>query len=248
MNTLNTTVMTEMSTTYAASAPMAANPRRATSGNVSANTPIGATTNSQRTRTSIASAMPRKSGMTLSRVASGNDTSASPSSMEKTISGSIAPSTAALMGFDGTSDVNHCDGVCSALVPSPAAAAGEATLARTLATAAGFSVSLDNTGGETTAPTSPAATRRTTKTTMPRPPTRATTAPLLDVAIPTTRLATTSGITVMRIPFTNNVPTGSTAATTARATDASVVLKKRPTAIPAASASRTRVESDTRQR
>ena len=68
-------------------------------------------------------------------------------------------------------------------------------------------------GVATTAPTMPDAISRMTKTTMPRPPSRPTTAPLPDVAMPTIRSETTSGMTVIRIALTKIVPTGSTTAT-----------------------------------
>ena len=89
--------------------------------------------------------------------------------------------------------------------------------------------------------------RISTKTIKPRPPIRATTFPPPEVAIPTTRLDTTSGMTVMRIAFTNNVPIGSTIAIAMRATDPSAAAIPNPTTTPAPSARRTLVERDTRQ-
>ena len=85
------------------------------------------------------------------------------------------------------------------------------------------------------------------KTTTPRPPMRAIAPPPPDVAMPTIRLETTSGITVMRIALTNSVPTGSTAAATRRDRSGSNSLSASPTPTPAASAMRTRVVSDTPQ-
>ena len=73
-------------------------------------------------------------------------------------------------------------------------------------------------------------------------------APLPDVAMPTIRLDTTSGITVIRIALTNSVPTGSTTRRRRGATDrgrSRSAPARQPT--PAASAMRTRVVSDTRQ-
>jgi len=86
-----------------------------------------------------------------------------------------------------------------------------------------------------------------TKTTIPLPPSRETTAPLLDVAMPTIRSETTSGITVIRIALTKIVPAGSTIETIERANCASVELRRSPRPMPAASASNTRVVRDTRQ-
>ena len=62
----------------------------------------------------------------------------------------------------------------------------------------------------------------------PRPPMRATTLPPPEVAMPTTRLDTTSGITVMRIAFTNSVPIGSTIAIETRATPPSAAAIANP--------------------
>ena len=65
------------------------------------------------------------------------------------------------------------------------------------------------------------------QTTMPRAPdARRRAAAVCDVAIPTIRLDTTSGMTVMRIAFTKSVPTGSTIETTGRAEIGSVLLKQ----------------------
>src|SRR4029077_2032007 len=67
-------------------------------------------------------------------------------------------------------------------------------------------------------------------------------------ATPTIRLDTTSGTTVIRIALTNSVPNGSTRLTIVRDRAGSTRLSAIPAAIPAPSATSTRVDSDTRGR
>ena len=159
----------------------------------------------------------------------------------------MAPSTAARTAFAGTRLTIHCAGVWIAAAPEVTVLDVEATAARTLAAAAGSILSREKTGGAVTAPTSPEAMSSTTNRTIPRPPTLPTTAPLPDDATPTIRLDTTSGMTVTRMAFTNNVPIGSKTATAADAAPASRYRRPRPAAVPAIRARRTRVERDTRR-
>ena len=244
---MNTAAASETSTTYVASAPTADSPMRATSGSASANTPIGATTSSHRTRTSIASAMARKNTTTRSRCSARTEPRARPSTRAKTISGSIAPSAAARKGFDGTSATSHSPGDCIALALAASDVPAGAALARRLATADALTLMRATTGGATSAPRMPDAASRMMKSATPRAPMRAMAPPPPDVAMPTIRLDTTSGMTVIRIALTNSVPIGSTTEATRRERSGSTSLSASPMPTPAARAMRTRVVSDTPQ-
>ena len=87
------------------------------------------------------------------RVSAPTTRSAKPSTTPKTMSGSIAPSTAERTAFGGTSETSHCDGDCTASVASAGAPLGlpAPVVARSDATAAGSSATRDSTGGETIA-------------------------------------------------------------------------------------------------
>src|SRR5689334_25351921 len=77
-------------------------PRCTASDTASANAPIGASSSTQRTIASIASAIARKNATAGARYAGSSFASASPNNAAKTMSGSIAPSLAVAMTFDGT--------------------------------------------------------------------------------------------------------------------------------------------------
>src|SRR5690349_14856024 len=246
----NRGVATAMSTTYDASAPIATTPSRATSGNVSAKTPNGASTRIRRTSRNMASATPRKKRTTGSRYSEGVDNNAMPKATANTTSGNIAPSAAARTGFAGTKSTIHCKSVGARRAASAAEVPkADAARERSAVTATGSIERRANTGGATIAPTNPERQRNARAMRRARPPTRAilvASAP----AIPTITSETTSGTTVMRIAFTKSVPNGSMMATTRSIVAEPARLSKRPNSNPATSASKTLVLSegrDTRQ-
>src|SRR5690242_18097838 len=246
-STTKSVVATTMSRTYDASAPMAAKPSRATSGSDSANTPNGARTSTQRTRRSIASAMPRKNPTTGSRCSGAIASNAIPNTTANTTSGNIAPSAAARTGFGGTRSTSHCNAAGARREASAPAGVTNALPARAcnVAIDAESIVTWAKTGGAMSAPTRPERQRNPNATSSARPPTRAirvASAP----AMPTMTSDTTSGITVIRIALTNSDPNGSMYGRTPSIVAVSVRLSRRPHANPAMSASRTLVLSDGR--
>src|SRR5437868_13962158 len=93
------------------------------------------------------------------------------------------------------------------------------------------------------APARPDRQRNAIATSKARPPMRAILAASAP-AMPTTTSDTTSGMTVMRIALTNNVPNGSMYITMRSIVATLARLSNRPNAKPAMSAMRTRVLSD----
>ena len=132
-----------------------------------------------------------------------------PNRSEKTMSGSIAPSDAAFTGFAGTRSTIHCPMPGQVFAPSIAAPADCAAFARRLAAAAGSTWIIARIGG----PASSATTIATASSAMnTRSPSRRRVPRWRDRTAPptaTTRLETTSGMTVMRMAETQSVPTGS---------------------------------------
>src|SRR5688572_12676575 len=160
------------------------------------------------------------------------------------MSGRSAPSDAAFTGFAGTRSTSHRenDGMLPALstAEDPAADA----LSRMLAIAAGSSGMALMSGGAMTAAYAAAANNVVTKNAMADRPTRPIARASGALVMPTMRLPTTRGMTVMRIALIQIVPTGSSV-TAARARPGDPLLATAtPAAMPAASAMRTRVVSD----
>src|SRR4051812_7622434 len=156
-----------MSATYAANAPIATAPSRATRGSESANTPNGARTRIHRTRRSIASPTPRKNRTTGSRWSTSIERSARPNRTANTIRGSIAPSAAARMGLAGTRSVNHLVRLACAGSTPPATLEARA---RKAAMAPGSMRSRENAIGARMAPTDPERQRNRNATTSARVP------------------------------------------------------------------------------
>ena len=125
------------------------------------------------------------------------------------MSGSIAPSTAARNGFAGTSETSHCAGDCMEFAVAATVPPLDAAPARKARDGRRAHVDARDDrrrhAARRRAPEMPSSTRNTIT---PRTPMRAIDPPPPDVAMPTIRLETTSGITVMRIAFTKSVPDG----------------------------------------
>src|SRR5580692_1457682 len=182
---------------------------RAASGRISANTPTGARATTQRTSCSIASHRASKNPTSRSREAGGVRVIASASRIVNTTSGSIAPVAAAAMGFCGTSDVSQLAKpfpASAAVIWPAAAAAPSGSGARTEPVAGRSAKRVIAAGMNRSAVTASC----TTKMAIVRPPIRPIDARFLVDAIPVISRETTSGITVIRIAFTQSVPTGAT--------------------------------------
>ena len=94
-------------------------PACAQTASTSANTPIGAASNIQRTITIMVSAMPWQKPMTCARRSSCTRVRANPKNSANTTTGSIAPCAAAMMALLGTMEP-----IQSASAGAPAAPAG----------------------------------------------------------------------------------------------------------------------------
>ena len=231
-------------TMYPPIARSASSPIVAASGTANANTPSGAQSRIARTRTSDASITPSTTRTTAARRSAATRSKARPNASENTISGNIAPSTAARTGFDGTSETNHCPMVGTDLACSPAAAPAPAALARNASTAAGSSVSEPSNGPPANTPNPEAIASTMMKSTIARAPRRPTARASGAAVTPAMRLDITSGITVIRIAFTNNVPTGCSTDNAVAASALSLPARASPSATPATSAIRTFAVSD----
>ena len=172
--------------------------------------------------------------------------SAMPNVTENTISGSMAPSAAALIGLAGTRSTSHCDIDCSFLAPSAAAPMLAPALARSDSAAAGSIGSSAKRGPDTTTPIVHAIASDASMYASARPPSR----PIVRVSgadvIPTTRLDTTSGMIIIRIALTNIVPIGSTPRAIAASTALPLTDAAMPSPRPVTSAMRTSVVGEGR--
>ncbi len=126
----------------------------------------------------------------------------------------MAPSAAALTGFEGTSPTSHSRAVGAARCDGPAPAA----TTRSDAVVAASIGSHASSGGVISAVSAALQETRRRKSAAALRPSRPTRRGSLAEATPTTRLETTSGTTVIRIALTQSVPTGSASA--ARASSA----------------------------
>src|SRR5258706_711476 len=217
-------------------------PARAARGSTSAKTPMGARRMIQRTMRSIASLTARKKPRSVDRACSSLRAMAIANSKVKRISCSIAPLAAAAMGLVGMSDVSHAPTVCAwpgadswlAASTAPAGRAGRAPLV------AGDSWNNSRSSGTATMAS---VALNATNTSRVSPPSRPTVFTSLADATPVISSETTSGMTVIRIAFTQIVPIGARAS----AADRSGALPLAPMITPATTATpsetRTRVLS-----
>ena len=162
---------------------------------------------------------------------------ASASRIVNTTSGSIAPVAAAAMGFCGTSDVSQLaeavPGFGGGDLPA-AAAAPSGSGGRTEPVAGSIAKRVIAAGMNRSAVTASCAT----KMAIVRPPIRPIDARFLVDAIPVISREITSGITVIRIAFTQSVPIGATRSAACRRAR----LPEAAIAAPARSASAERDE------
>ncbi len=163
------------------------------------------------------------------------------------ISGRSAPSAAALTGFAGTRSTSHRENVgifvafCAAVVPALDA------LAFMDAMAAGSSGIRLISGGARSAAYAAAANSVTMKNTIAPRPTRPMDLAFGALVMPTIRLPTTSGITVIRMALIHSVPSGSIASAALARRGEPLLAMATPPPMPATSAMRTRVVRDMRQ-
>jgi hypothetical protein len=175
---------------------------------MSANTPIGAAARIHSIRTNIASLIDEKNPTSASRAFASICRIAKAKKTVNTIRGSIAPSTAACSGFDGTRSTSQSRNGGS----STATTSAEAVVALSASAVAGSIWISASSGGASRAVRTQPAKTMTPNTPMLRAPSAATALPLPSPAIVTMRSDTTSGTTVIRIAFTQIAPIGSTTA------------------------------------
>ena len=236
MSTANRTHDTPM---YVTSAPAALTPIRAANGTASANTPSGASRNTQRTSVIDPSRMPSNTRITAARRAMSIRVRAIANATEKRISGNIAPSTAALMGLAGTRSITHCASVGIFAAPSVAALTALAAPTRSASVVFWSICTMDSIGP---AASTPSATEHETAVIISnnaRPPKR----PMVRVSgaavTPTIKLETTSGIIVIRMALMNSVPIGSMPCVNAVSVVLSLTETPTPNASPAIRATST---------
>src|ERR1043166_2932124 len=203
---------------------------------------MGASRTTQRTNTSIVSVTALKKPSSVVRAAAGLFPIASANKRVKMISGSIAPLAAAFTGLVGTSDVSQLAkptfgaSVVSDCAASVAPGGSEGlTLIRCgshakRAIASGIMISV-------------ATVSMLMKTARVRPPRRPTALTPDADATPVITRETTSGITVIRIAFTQSVPTGAIASAALSSVGLCEAAIAMPTPRPAPSPKRTCVLS-----
>src|SRR5688500_9389459 len=124
-------------------------------------------------------------------------------------SGSMSPSAAALTGLTGTSAASHSPNDGRLRAPSAAALADTATLSLIAGVPKPAGIIPNNAGARRAVATA-ADNSIVAKTTSDRTPIRPRAPALSTEATLTIRRETTSGTTVIRIAFTQSLPTGST--------------------------------------